>query len=155
MEGVRGLNRTATLGSLDTKLEKRKKRALHDQQAYEARKIKASTSARVHVECYEESEVDDKTYLPAPKRKMRKKESLPEVAYLVADVAGVSNRTLTQLAAANIKHDGKDLNDYHLSVKTIERRRKLTRTVKAKEILERQLGHSNDAHLHYIGMAKL
>ena len=161
LERVRGLNRTATLGSVDTKLVKRKKRAFQDQQAYEARKIKASTSAKVHVELeneiYEDSEYDINKYsppVPVTRRKIKKKECLPDNAYLIADVAGISNRTLTQFAAANIKQGtGEDLSNYNLSVKTIARRRKRIRTVTAQEILEKQLRDSSDKRfaLHWDG----
>ena len=161
LERVRGLNRNATLGPLDTKLEKRKKRATCDQQAFEARKLKASTSARVHVELenesYEDSADDITTYsppVPVPRRKMKKKESLPDKAYLIADVAGISNRALTQLAAANIKQgDSEDLSAYNLSVNTIARRRKRVRTETAQEILKKQLEESSDKRfvLHWDG----
>ena len=160
LERVRGLNRNATLGALDTKLEKRKKRALQDQQAYEARKLKASTYAKVHaevqIETEEDFENDSPTYSPVisvPICKIKKKESLPKSAYLIADKAGMSDRSLTQFAAAVIQANGEDITNYNLSVKNTARRRKCIITATAQEILKKQLEDSSSKHyaLHWDG----
>ena len=78
LEGVRGMNRTATVGSVDTKLEKRNKRKFLDKQAYEARKKNASASYIVHHVSHSEDEESDESFAslytasvsaPAPKLK--------------------------------------------------------------------------------------
>ena len=163
LEGVRGMNRKGILGSLDTNLEKRKKRAFSDKQAFEARKLKASTSVNIQAELpidddFDEESDDDcssmyEAPVPTPKRKCKKKEIFKETTYLVADKDGISNRVLTQLAATIKQADGEDLDDYNLSVKTIERRRKSIRTTTARDILRNQFGDSSDKRfaLHWDG----
>ena len=163
LEGVRGMNRKGTLGSLDTNLEKRKKRAFSDKQAFEARKLKASTNVNIQAELpidddFEEESDDDCTSMyeasvSTPVRKCKKKEILSETTYLVADKDGISNRVLTQLAATIKQANGEDLDDFNLSVKTIERRRKAIRTATARAILRNQFGDSTDKRfvLHWDG----
>ena len=83
LEGVRGMNRKGILGSLDTNLEKRKKRAFSDKQAFEARKLKASTSVNIQAELpidddFDEESDDDCTSMyeapvSTPKRKCKNK----------------------------------------------------------------------------------
>ena len=157
LEGVRGMIRTATVGSLDTKLEKRNKRIFLDQQAYEARKKKASASDIVHGhdedEEYDESCTSMYTApIPRPAPKLKKLECFTDDTYLLADSAGISNRVLTKLAASIIPPE-KNLDHYNVSVKTMTRRWKAARTSKAREIVKNQLGNSNDKYfaLHWDG----
>ena len=164
LERVRGLNRGATLGAFDKKLQRTKKRALKLQEDHEARKIKSLVeykNSNTENEYEEDSEEDFEDYLPPAqlpikKRKItpkNKKECLPNTAYLIADKAGISDRNLTQLAAAIKQGDGEDVNDYNLSVKTTARRRKNIRTSTAQDILNKQLEDtiSNQYALHWDG----
>lgn len=81
LQGVRGKNRTATLGSFDEKLAKRKKRTLDDQEAYEARKSKSSKIATVHKKSdnYDDTDIEEaesSNYAPPvvkPSQKIRRK----------------------------------------------------------------------------------
>ena len=117
-------------------------------EAHEARRIKSleDKNCREEMEYEEVSEDDSPNYsppAPIPIQKKRtfhkKKESLPDNAYLIADKAGISDRALTQLAAAIKQGDGEDLNDYNLSDKTTARRRKSIRATTAQDILNKQL----------------
>ena len=84
--------------------------------------------------------------ISVPILKIKKKESLPKSAYLIADKAGMSDRSLTQFAAAVIQANGEDITNYNLSVKTRARRRKCIRTATAQEILKKQLEDSSSKH---------
>ena len=152
LEGVRGMQHTATLGSFDKKLAKRKKRSFDDRQAHEARKSKLSTSANPCNNSYdnEESDSDDNetsSYTPPvirPPPKNKKKEGIPESVYLISDKKKVSNRTTTELAAAFLRFEGKNLDEYNLSVNTTRRRRNIVRVEKAEEIIQCQLRDCED-----------
>ena len=162
---MRGLNRGATLGAFDKKLQRTKKRALKLQEDHEARKIKSLVeykNSNTENEYEEDSEEDFEDYLPPAqlpikKRKItpkNKKECLPNTAYLIADKAGISDRNLTQLAAAIKQGDGEDLNDYNISVKTTARRRKILELQQHKIYLINNLKILFRTSMLFIGMVK-
>ncbi|KAG0719803.1 hypothetical protein GWK47_049718 [Chionoecetes opilio] len=75
--------------------------------------------------------------LPKVSKKM---ESVPMEACFIADKYAISNRAVTELAAAFRKDGGKNLEEYNLSVNTTGRRRQSARLEKAADITKWQLG---------------
>lgn len=151
LEGIRGENRTATLGSRDIKLAKRRKRKFLDEQAEEARRAIHCVNAVPDTNVSEDSngggsaDSDPQLYtvpLPASAPKSKKLEGVPEAACLIADKYAISNRAVTELAAAFRIAGGSDLNKYNLSVNTTGRRRQSVRLEKAGDIVKWQLGDS-------------
>ncbi|KAG0728269.1 hypothetical protein GWK47_003767 [Chionoecetes opilio] len=119
LEGVRGVTRTATLGPRDQKLAKRQKRKFLDQQAAQERKAKdclRSATAAHSADAVEEShdpESEDSTEIPmhtvsvSLPKVSKKMESVPMEACFIADKYAISNRAVTELAAAFRKDGGK------------------------------------------------
>ncbi|KAG0716373.1 hypothetical protein GWK47_009879 [Chionoecetes opilio] len=152
LEGVRGVTRTATLGPRDQKLAKRQKRKFLDQQAAQERKAKdclRSATAAHSADAVEEShdpESEDSTEIPmhtvsvSLPKVSKKMESVPMEACFIADKYAISNRAVTELAAAFRKDGGKNLEEYNLSVNTTGRRRQSARLEKAADITKWQLG---------------
>ena len=82
LEGVRGKNRSATIGCFDKKLDKRRKRSLFDQETLQARREKSSACTSQNVQqndisaiaAEEESDDSGKSLYtsPVPRKRKRK-----------------------------------------------------------------------------------
>ena len=75
------------------------------------------------------------------RRKSRKEDLIPDEVYVIADKYNISNRALMELSVA---FTDKNLDDYNISVKTIERRRAKVRLQKASSIKSHQLGSCSE-----------
>ena len=156
LEGVRGKNRSATIGCFDKKLDKRRKRSL-DQETLQARREKSSACTSQNVQqndisaiaAEEESDDSGKSLYtsPVPRKRKKKIPGITEEVYLLAEKDKLSQRTLVQIAAAFHRSKSVDLNDYNLSVMTSLRARKCLRSEKAAEITHYQL-HENSSNMY-------
>uniref|UniRef100_UPI00358FA754 uncharacterized protein n=1 Tax=Myxine glutinosa TaxID=7769 RepID=UPI00358FA754 len=162
LKGVRGdsCTRTATLGSSDEKLANRRKRKFLDQQAEQVRRDRDCLRTAPNVDVSEDTDDSEETTdtplytVPVQSPKVIKKlEGVPKDACLIADKYAISNRAITELAAAFHKDDGKNLEQYNLSVNTTGRRRQSVRVEKAGDIAKWQLGDSTSKMyaLHWDG----
>ena len=169
LEKVRGESRTATLGNKDMKLAAKRRRSQRDDQALKAKPSAKSSSSlfptatatMTSSESESESVSDEKEFIPTGSTsntqpstsKAEKSEGIPNTAYLVADKYGLSNRALTELAAAFQTSEGKNLNQLNLSVNTTRRRKANVRKSTAEDIVQSQLGDVNQKRfaLHWDG----
>ena len=153
LEGVRGSNRTNTLGSKDKKLAAKRKRFMRDQQVLEAKRSANSESSTFAtatiISCESESEsvleesgfgFTASTNTPSTSVKSARSEGITSGAYLIADKYGLSNRALTELAGVFQKSSGKSLDQLYLSVNTTRRRKTNIRKSTATVIIQSQLG---------------
>ena len=155
LERVRGKNRGATIGSVDTDLHKKRKRLYSDQESLEVRR-------RTGSECFDFSTVSSdfsrgskspssdssdsggsEYAIAASKQKKRKIEGIPIELLLVSEKSQSSIRDITQMTSALIKSKGESLDDYNLSVSTTYRRMTSLLGNKAKELIEKQLSDKN------------
>ena len=161
LEGVRGTRRKATNGAVDKKLMKSLKRKNQEKESYDRRKEKESCSSHVvstsKVDAGDGSNGANPEYVQAPShpREGRKKnyfDAIPVEAALIADKYKISNRALTEMAAAFSKSHGRDLAQCKLSVNSTGRRRRAFRKLKASEIITWQLADTSKLYtLHWDG----
>ena len=151
LEKVRGENRTATIGSKDMKLVAKRKRSMRDKEALEAKRFASTESSMFAVAIITSSESGSECVVEEPNfvftnnvealstsAKFTRNEGIPNNAYLVADKYGLSNRALTELAAAFHTSEGKALNQLYLSVITTRRKAQIRKST-AAGIVQSQL----------------
>ena len=102
-----------------------------------------ATATMTSSESESESVSDEQEFIPTGSTsntqpstsKAEKSEGIPNTAYLVAYKYGLSNRALTELAAAFQPSEGKNLNQLNLSVNTTRRRKANVRKSTAEDIV--------------------